>query len=60
MKWEVMKYCVSWTHKNKLFFIIVKSYRSDCDQSVQGFAVFNFASSCLDVDQLSEVLQVEE
>ena len=33
---------------------------SDCDQSVHGLAVFYLASFCLDADQVSEVLEVEE
>lgn len=36
------------------------SHCSDCDHSVQGFTVFDFASFCLDADQVSEVLKVEE
>lgn len=36
------------------------SYRSDCDHSIQGFTVFDFAAICFDVDQVSEVLKVEE
>ena len=39
---------------------IQTSHRSDCDHSVQGFTVFYFASFCLDADQVSEVLKVEE
>lgn len=40
--------------------ILSSSYCSDCDNSVQGFTFFDFASCCLDADQVSQVLEVEE
>lgn len=40
--------------------VLRSPHRSDGDQSVQGVAVFYFASLRLDADQVSEVLQVEE
>lgn len=59
------KQCVSWTDENKLNVLPSgqspqSSHRSDGDHSVQGFAVFYFASLCFDADQVSEVLKVEE
>lgn len=40
--------------------LLKSSHRSDCDHSVQGFAVLYFASFCFDADKVSEVLEVEE
>lgn len=54
---------VSQTGKKKNIFsgaYVQSSYGSDCDHSIQGFTVFDFASICFDVDQVSEVLKVKE
>lgn len=40
--------------------MVQSSHRPDCDHSVQGLAVFDFASVRFDADQVGEVLKVEE
>lgn len=41
-------------------FIFPTSYSSDRDHPVYSVTVFNFASFCLDADQVCEVLKIEE
>lgn len=40
--------------------LVVRSYGSDGDHSVQGGALFHPASFRLDADQVSQVLEIEE
>lgn len=53
-----------WTDKTLKLIIggllVQLSHRPDCDHSIQGLAVFDFASVRFDADQVSEVLKIEE